>query len=168
MTATASSSSHRFASEPRPPTLTMRRDDRIRSFNSFDDITESEEEDIQEPTSSASISTTSSTTSDRSPYAVYEQEKLSAAKMRSFSLTNNPFLSPKAMRQFFPPTPRLSRGFSDPIVRRKSSLPTILSRHSPDHSDDFLGLPPIPEATTPASPSANAPATNPFQRNDSA
>uniref|UniRef100_A0A1I7UYT4 Expressed conserved protein n=1 Tax=Caenorhabditis tropicalis TaxID=1561998 RepID=A0A1I7UYT4_9PELO len=165
MTATTSTStsSHRFASEPRPPTLTKRRDDRIRNFNSFDDITESEEEDIQEPTSS-----NSSTTSERSPYAVYEQEKLSAAKMRSFSLTNNPFLSPKTMRQFFPPTtPRLSRGFSDPIVRRKSSLPTILSCHSPDHSDDFLGLPPIPEATTPASPSANAPANNPFQRNDS-
>lgn len=49
MTATTSTStsSHRFASEPRPPTQIKRRDDRIRTFNSFDDITESEEEDIQ-------------------------------------------------------------------------------------------------------------------------
>ncbi|CAI2341621.1 unnamed protein product [Caenorhabditis sp. 36 PRJEB53466] len=166
MTATTSTSSHRFASEPRPPTLTQRRDDRIRTFNSFDDITESEEEDIQEPTSSSS-SSSSSTSSERSPYAVYDQEKISAAKMRSFSLTNNPFLSPKTLRQFFPSTPRLTRGFSDPVCRRKSSLPTILSCHSPDQSDDFLGLPPIPEATTPASPSASSSTINPFQRNDS-
>ncbi|CAI5442369.1 unnamed protein product [Caenorhabditis angaria] len=150
MTATTSSNSSRFTSEKRPPVMATRRDERFKNFHSFDEITESEEEDVQEPTSS-----NSSTTSERSPYAVYEPIDKSL-KTRSFSLTNNPFLSPKAMRHIS--THRLSRGISDPVSRRKSSLPTILSSFEP--SIDFLSLPPIPEATTPASPSANN--SNPF------
>ncbi|RCN35885.1 hypothetical protein ANCCAN_18246 [Ancylostoma caninum] len=45
--------------------------------------------------------------------------------------------------------PRLARGLSDPGVRRPSFGNQPLS---PKFQDDVLGLPPIPEATTPVTP----------------
>ncbi|KIH50499.1 hypothetical protein ANCDUO_19422 [Ancylostoma duodenale] len=45
--------------------------------------------------------------------------------------------------------PRLARGLSDPGARRPSFGNQPLS---PKFQDDLLGLPPIPEATTPVTP----------------
>ncbi|CAB3405117.1 unnamed protein product [Caenorhabditis bovis] len=154
MTATTSSGREKkFASEPRPPAITKRRDERLKTFRSFDEITESEEEDSHEPMSSGS-SRSVSTASERSPYAACDTKE--TRNTRSFSLTSNPLLSPKTVRYFYNcryGAPRLSRGFSDPAIRRKTSLPNIIY---PEHEADFLALPPIPEATTPASPSSGS------------
>ncbi|CAD6193802.1 unnamed protein product [Caenorhabditis auriculariae] len=139
--ASTSTSSQKWAAEKRPPPM-PRRDDRLRCINSFDEITESEEEeDVPErPTNSSA----------RSPYAVYERSL--SLPSRSNSLPHNQYISPKTTRRW------INRFFSDPVMRRKTSLP-ILGRHISD--DDLLGLPPIPEATSPSAPSiATSSSTN--------
>ncbi|CAI4232871.1 unnamed protein product [Auanema sp. JU1783] len=141
----------KFGSEVRPPPIS-RRDDRIRSIaSSFEEITESEEEELQDSMPYYSESC------GRSPYAVQSESPFS--QRRSNSLTHTPCMSPKFAKRTFPN--RLMRGFSDPLFRRKSSLPTILQQSSDgfssDSSSDLLSLPPIPEAATPASPVSSSP-----------
>ncbi|WKX96120.1 hypothetical protein Q1695_012517 [Nippostrongylus brasiliensis] len=120
----------KFGTEVRPPPM-LRRDERIRSMTcSFEEIAESEEEGIQisEPQQQG-----------RSPFAVSP-----FGQRRGTSPQN---LSPTLARKL---TPRLCRGLSDPIIRRKLS-PTFFSSLSPDRHDsgsDLLTLPPIPESTS--------------------
>lgn len=139
--------------EVHPGTSIARRDERIRSVaKSFEEITEGEEEEDMSPS-------TSTSPTSRSPYALPPSECSPFNQRKSVSATSHhPLVSPKLSRRMFPP--RLQRGFSDPIVRRKSSLPSYpfeMYRESGSLetlASDLLCLPPIPEAATPASPSS--------------
>ncbi|KAL6733607.1 hypothetical protein Aduo_004240 [Ancylostoma duodenale] len=132
----------KFSTEVRPPPL-LRRDERIRSMTcSFEEIAESEEEDIQLPERTQS--------SGRSPFAVALQSPF--AQRRGSSSPQN--LSPTLARNFV--TPRLCRGFSDPLIRRRSPPLFTFNSLSPDRHDagtDVLTLPPIPEGTDASSSS---------------
>lgn len=128
----------KFSTEVRPPPL-RRRDERIRSMTcSFEEIAESEEEDIQIPETSQN---------GRSPFAVSP-----FSQRRGLSPQNS---SPTFSRK---PTPRLCRGFSDPVIRRKLSPSSLFSSLSPDRHEsgsDLLTLPPIPEAAPSSSGSSS-------------
>ncbi|EYB95609.1 hypothetical protein Y032_0157g3163 [Ancylostoma ceylanicum] len=114
------------------PSPTMRRDEKIRAFaRSVQEITESEEEE------ESPIMTPRDTV--RSPFVLVESP---FTQRRCTSLS-----SPMTTRKNN--VPRLARGLSDPGVRRPSFGNQPLS---PKFQDDLLGLPPIPEATTPVSP----------------
>ncbi|KHJ96220.1 hypothetical protein OESDEN_03822 [Oesophagostomum dentatum] len=126
----------KFSTETRPAPL-LRRDERIRSMtNSFEEITESEEEHIQLPEQSR--------TEGRSPFAISVPSSLPQRRVNSPQSLN-----PKLAEKF--PVPRLCRGFSDPIVRRRAT-PSCLFTLSPDRNEaDLLTLPPIPEGVTSSS-----------------
>ncbi|KAK6024923.1 hypothetical protein OSTOST_09190 [Ostertagia ostertagi] len=89
--------------------------------------------------------------SGRSPFAVLFQSPF--AQRRGTSLQN---LSPTLARKL---APRLCRGFSDPVIRRKTSSSSMFTSLSPDRHEsgtiDFLTLPPIPETTAPSSSSSD-------------
>ncbi|TMS32448.1 hypothetical protein L596_000281 [Steinernema carpocapsae] len=111
----------------------------------FEEITEVDEEEA-----STSDSSTSSERADgRSPYVMTQIHSPA-------TYTTHPLLSPKFVRRLSGSgSGRLLRGNSDPIVRKRS-LGSLSDRYHGSSFDqlvvDFLSLPPIPEAGTPASP----------------
>ncbi|KAK0394124.1 hypothetical protein QR680_000579 [Steinernema hermaphroditum] len=115
----------------------------------FEEITEVDEEEA-----STSDSSTSSERADgRSPYVMTQIHSPS-------TYTTHPLLSPKFVRRMSGSNSgRLLRGNSDPVVRKRS-LGSLSDRYHGSSFDqlvvDFLSLPPIPEAGTPASPHENA------------
>ncbi|KAJ1360119.1 hypothetical protein KIN20_019019 [Parelaphostrongylus tenuis] len=126
----------KFTTEKLPPPLS-RRDERIRSMTcSFEEIAESEEEDVQLPEPRQT---------GRSPFAVQSP----FAQRRGISPN---YLSPTLIRRSI--GPQLCRGFSDPIIRRsKSFTSTSLSPDRHDSSAELLTLPPIPETSVSSSSS---------------
>ncbi|KAE9419523.1 hypothetical protein Angca_000520 [Angiostrongylus cantonensis] len=124
----------KFNTEKLPPPLS-RRDERIRSMTcSFEEIAESEEEDVQLPEQRQT---------GRSPFAVQPP----FAQRRGIS---SHYLSPTLGRKSI--GPHLCRGFSDPIIRRsKSSSSTSLSPDRHENSTELLTLPPIPETSVSSS-----------------
>ncbi|KAK6732155.1 hypothetical protein RB195_016499 [Necator americanus] len=114
------------------PSPTLRRDEKLRGFaRSVQEITESEEEE------ESAITTSRDTL--RSPFVLVD----SPFSQRRCSSLSSPLTTRKCL------VPRLARGLSDPGVRRTSFGNQPLS---PKFQDDSLGLPPIPEATTPITP----------------
>ncbi|KHJ96219.1 hypothetical protein OESDEN_03821 [Oesophagostomum dentatum] len=125
----------KLRSEVRPP-LMMRRDQRLRLMPcSFEEIAESEEEDIQLPERTS--------TEGRSPYALTLPSLFAEKRPASPQ-------SPVCARKFAPP--RLCRGFHDPMAPRRCSSNFMFSSPSPDRPDtDFFTLPPILEGVTTSS-----------------
>ncbi|CAJ0608050.1 unnamed protein product [Cylicocyclus nassatus] len=125
----------KFSTEVRPPSM-VRREERIRSMNcAFEEIAESEEEDIQLPERTSP--------EGRSPFALAFESPF--AERRPVSPQN---LSPSLTRKLT--HPRICHGCSDPKTRRRET-PTLPGSLSPDRHDggsDLLTLPPIPEGTT--------------------
>ncbi|CAJ0608040.1 unnamed protein product [Cylicocyclus nassatus] len=121
--------------ETRPSPIT-RRDEKIRAFaRSVQEITESEEEEespIVTPRDAV-----------RSPFALVDSPFI---QRRCTSMS-----SPLTIRKTNPP--RLIRGLSDPGLRRPSFGTQPLS---PKFHEETLGLPPIPEATSPVTPVAKS------------
>ncbi|WKX95844.1 hypothetical protein Q1695_012358 [Nippostrongylus brasiliensis] len=115
------------------PSPTSRRDEKIRNVaRSVQEITESEEE---EDDSQLSMEVNSA----RSPFARIDPQ-LPSGRCSSFS---SPSMTRSAGAK------RLARGFSAPCILRPSLVAQPLS---PKIQDDHLGLPPIPEASTPITP----------------
>ncbi|CAJ0608032.1 unnamed protein product [Cylicocyclus nassatus] len=123
----------KFSTEVRPPVM-VRRDERISTVCSFEEIAESEEEDIQPSQRTPH--------EGRSPFAVAFESPF--AERRPASPQS---LSPTCTRKFA--VPRLCRGFSGRNSRRESS--SMFGSLSPDRhvaGSDFLTLPPIPETAS--------------------
>ncbi|VDN19956.1 unnamed protein product [Cylicostephanus goldi] len=114
----------KFSTEVRPP-LMLRRDERIRSMTcSFEEITESEEEeDSQLPERSSP--------EGRSPHAVIGESPF--AERRASSPQSR---SPTYARKVVPP--RLCRGSSDPGPRRRPAVFGSLSPERHDAGSDLL------------------------------
>ncbi|VDK56433.1 unnamed protein product [Cylicostephanus goldi] len=107
----------KFSIEVRPP-LMVQRDERIRSMTcSFEEITESEEEDNQIP---ERISP-----GGRSPFAVIGESPFAERRAASPQNRNSTYARKLAV-------PRLCRGYSDPGLRRR---PAMLGSLSPDRHD---------------------------------
>ncbi|CAJ0608027.1 unnamed protein product [Cylicocyclus nassatus] len=124
---------HKFSAEVRPSEM-VRRDDLRLMTCPFENIAESEEEDIQLP---------ERTTPDgRSPFAVAFESPF--AKRRGTSSRN---VSPTCAREFA--IPRLCRGFSDPSFHCRQAS-TMFGSLSPEqhNGSHFLTLPSIPEAAS--------------------
>ncbi|KJH43910.1 hypothetical protein DICVIV_10071 [Dictyocaulus viviparus] len=114
----------KFITENFPPPLS-RRDERIRAVAcSFEEIAESEEEDIQLPEPRQS---------GRSPFAVEIQSPF-AQRRGASPHGHSPTFGKKSN------VPRLCRGFSDPVIRRKTSLCSLSTSLSPDRHDNGAEL----------------------------
>ncbi|CAJ0608031.1 unnamed protein product [Cylicocyclus nassatus] len=126
---------HKFSTEVRPSDM-VQRDDRIRLMVcSFEEIAESEEEDIQLPERTSP--------DGRSPFAIAFESPF--AERRRTSPRN---LSPNFARKFA--VPQICRNFSDPCLRHRQTS-TVFGSLSPDRHDagsDFLTLPAIPETAS--------------------
>ncbi|CAJ0608033.1 unnamed protein product [Cylicocyclus nassatus] len=123
----------KYSTEVRPPVM-VRHDERIRSMKCpFEEIAESEEEDIQLPQPTQP--------EGRSPFAVaFESPFVERRPASPQSLTS------ASARKF--PVPRLCWGFSGPTRRQ---APSVFGSLSPDRhvaGSDFLTLPPIPETAS--------------------
>ncbi|VDK60504.1 unnamed protein product [Cylicostephanus goldi] len=109
---------HKFSTEVRPPEK-MERDDRFRLMTClFEEIAESEEEDIQLPERTSS--------DGRSPFAVACESPF--AERLGTSPRN---LSPTFARKLL--TSRLCHGFSDSCLRRQT--PAMFGSLSPERHD---------------------------------
>ncbi|CAJ0608074.1 unnamed protein product [Cylicocyclus nassatus] len=128
----------KFSIEVRPSVM-VRRDERIRSRTcAFEEIVESEEEDIQLPERTSP--------DGRSPFALAFVSPF--VERRPVSPQN---ISPSFTRKLT--HPRICHGCSDPKTRHRQT-PTLSGSLSPDRHDggsDLLTLPPIPEGTTSSS-----------------
>ncbi|CAJ0608026.1 unnamed protein product [Cylicocyclus nassatus] len=124
---------HKFSTEVRPSDMVQRDDLRLMA-RSFEDIAESEEEDIQLP---ERISP-----DGRSPFAVTCESPF--AERRG---TSSQKLSPTCAREFV--VPRLCRGSSDPSLRCRQAS-TMFGSLSPErfNGSHFLTLPSIPETAS--------------------
>uniref|UniRef100_A0A0M3IAK7 Bestrophin homolog n=1 Tax=Ascaris lumbricoides TaxID=6252 RepID=A0A0M3IAK7_ASCLU len=116
--------------------------------------------------STSECSSSSTSLDGPSPYAVRQEERYwycTPATQASFF--SHPLISPKLGRRSLNTSPiRLQRGFSDPIVRRKRSLSSLIDRLSGGSFDqlssDFLNLPPIPEVAPTSAREARGDPTN--------
>ncbi|KHN73678.1 hypothetical protein Tcan_16292 [Toxocara canis] len=127
-----------------------RSEERFKTLHTtFENISEVEEE----MASTSECSSSSTSLDGPSPYAVRQEERYwYCAPSSQASLFSHPLISPKFGRRSLNTSPvRLQRGFSDPVVRRKRSLSSLMDRLSGGSFDqlssDFLNLPPIPEVT---------------------
>ncbi|PAV71231.1 hypothetical protein WR25_01150 [Diploscapter pachys] len=126
---------------------------RLRSINSFEEITEVDDEG---PATFEQNSNNSSSEHRPTTAQLFANRAFAHTRSHSLHALLSPNLSKRPMGQ---PQHRLHRGLSDnSTMHRKTSLPTNFTRHSLDSSrhslTDLLALPPIPEATSPISPSS--------------